>query len=324
MSRAEGRWQEARDFSERGLAVSSVDPLLVSTRVQLECEVGDFPQSKSFLERCLEVMRLGVPGPTTAYGIAAAVILICTQITGEVAQAEFAKTAAETVFSSPAATPLVAVTARAGLALTAVQRGDAAEAEEQYRALASAPGMMVPGNLVSTDRLLGLLALTMRNFDQAAEHFEDALAFCRRAGFKPENAWSAYDFANTLVRSTAARPIRARLDVWGKAGSLLEESLAIASELGMTPLMDRVIALQEQVGYHQSDAPEYPDGMTGREAEVLCLIAIGKSNRDIAEELVLSVRTVERHITNLYAKIGARGRADATTYVLSHNLLNNP
>ena len=111
---------------------------------------------------------------------------------------------------------------------------------------------------------------------------------------------------------------------WGKAGSLLEESLAIASELGMTPLMDRVIALQEQVGYHYSDAPEYPDGMTGREAEVLCLIAIGKSNRDIAEELELSVRTVERHITNLYAKIGARGRADATTYVLSHDLLNNP
>ncbi len=64
--------------------------------------------------------------------------------------------------------------------------------------------------------------------------------------------------------------------------------------------------------------------MTGREVEVLCLIAQGKSNREIADVLLLSVRTVERHITNIYAKIGARGRADATAYVLSHNLLNNP
>ena len=64
--------------------------------------------------------------------------------------------------------------------------------------------------------------------------------------------------------------------------------------------------------------------MTGREVEVLCQVVTGKSNREIAEDMVLSVRTVERHITNIYAKIGARGRADATAYGLRHNLLNNP
>ena len=63
--------------------------------------------------------------------------------------------------------------------------------------------------------------------------------------------------------------------------------------------------------------------MTRREVEVLCLIAQGKSNREIADMLVLSMRTVERHITNLYAKINARGRADATAYALSHELLGN-
>src|SRR5262249_9059202 len=62
------------------------------------------------------------------------------------------------------------------------------------------------------------------------------------------------------------------------------------------------------------------DGLTGREAEVLRLIALGHSNREIAEELVLSVRTVERHITNIYAKIGARGKADATAYAFRHGL----
>ena len=52
---------------------------------------------------------------------------------------------------------------------------------------------------------------------------------------------------------------------------------------------------------------------------MLRLIARG-SNQKIADELVLSVRTVERHITNLYAKSGARGKADATAYALRNGL----
>jgi DNA-binding NarL/FixJ family response regulator len=51
------------------------------------------------------------------------------------------------------------------------------------------------------------------------------------------------------------------------------------------------------------------------------LIAAGKSNREIAEEFSLSVRTVERHVTNLYGKIDARGRADATAYAFTHGLV---
>ena len=57
-------------------------------------------------------------------------------------------------------------------------------------------------------------------------------------------------------------------------------------------------------------------GLTAREAEVLRLVARGQSNKEIAAELVLSVRTVERHITNLYGKIDARGKADATAYAI--------
>jgi non-specific serine/threonine protein kinase len=63
-----------------------------------------------------------------------------------------------------------------------------------------------------------------------------------------------------------------------------------------------------------------PDGLTARELEVLRLVASGRSNREIADELVLSVRTIERHVTNLYAKIGARGKADATAYAFRHGL----
>ena len=67
--------------------------------------------------------------------------------------------------------------------------------------------------------------------------------------------------------------------------------------------------------------PENPvtlpaEPLTARELEILRLIAGGGSNQEIAGDLVISVRTVERHITNIYAKIGARGRADATVFAL--------
>jgi DNA-binding NarL/FixJ family response regulator len=68
-------------------------------------------------------------------------------------------------------------------------------------------------------------------------------------------------------------------------------------------------------------ASSYPDGLTEREVEVLCRLAGGKTNGEIADELYVSVRTVERHIANIYAKIGTRGRANATAYVLTRGLV---
>jgi pimeloyl-ACP methyl ester carboxylesterase/DNA-binding CsgD family transcriptional regulator len=73
------------------------------------------------------------------------------------------------------------------------------------------------------------------------------------------------------------------------------------------------------------DPSAHPQGrplaqLTQREVEVLRLIAAGKSNQQIADTLVLSLRTVERHITNLYGKVGAHGKADATAYALRHGL----
>lgn len=64
--------------------------------------------------------------------------------------------------------------------------------------------------------------------------------------------------------------------------------------------------------------------LTSREVQVLRLLAAGKSNRDIAAELVLSTRTAERHIANIYEKLGAHGktaRAIATAFAFSHGLI---
>jgi DNA-binding NarL/FixJ family response regulator len=59
-------------------------------------------------------------------------------------------------------------------------------------------------------------------------------------------------------------------------------------------------------------------GLTSREMGVLQLLARGRRNQEIAAELVISLRTVERHLTNIYTKIGARNRAEATAYALTH------
>jgi predicted ATPase/DNA-binding CsgD family transcriptional regulator len=68
-------------------------------------------------------------------------------------------------------------------------------------------------------------------------------------------------------------------------------------------------------GRAEHDSPR----LTARESEVLRLLASGSSNREIAARLVLSTRTVERHIENLYAKIGVSGRAGAIAYALNQN-----
>jgi pimeloyl-ACP methyl ester carboxylesterase/DNA-binding CsgD family transcriptional regulator len=68
-------------------------------------------------------------------------------------------------------------------------------------------------------------------------------------------------------------------------------------------------------------ARAYPGGLTPREVEVLRRLAGGKTNNEIAEELHVSVRTVERHVANIYAKVGSRGRANATAYALTQNLI---
>ena len=60
--------------------------------------------------------------------------------------------------------------------------------------------------------------------------------------------------------------------------------------------------------------------LTPRELEALRLIAAGRTNREIATELVLSERTVARHIANLYGKIEARSRSEATAFAFKHNL----
>ncbi len=62
-------------------------------------------------------------------------------------------------------------------------------------------------------------------------------------------------------------------------------------------------------------------GLTKRELEVLRLLSAGETNREIATSLVVSVRTVDRHVSNIYAKLGVSSRAAATSYAHEHRLI---
>ncbi|MBE0609865.1 MAG: alpha/beta fold hydrolase, partial [Dehalococcoidia bacterium] len=64
--------------------------------------------------------------------------------------------------------------------------------------------------------------------------------------------------------------------------------------------------------------------LTERELEILVLVARGLSNREMADQLVLSPRTIERHLENLYRKTGARNRAEATAYAFTRGLVEQP
>ncbi len=104
-----------------------------------------------------------------------------------------------------------------------------------------------------------------------------------------------------------------------EAAESFAAALAIYTSRGAgEPWLERVRALQRAA--LGGKPAGYPDSLTEREAEVLRLLASGLSSKEIGEALVLSVRTVERHIANLYIKTGTHGRAQATAYALSHGL----
>ena len=92
------------------------------------------------------------------------------------------------------------------------------------------------------------------------------------------------------------------------ARRLIADVHAIANRLGLAALSEE--ATKVLVGEGNSS------GLSKREREVLALVSAGASNKDIAAALVVSLNTVERHLANIYTKLGVRGRAEAAVYAV--------
>jgi DNA-binding NarL/FixJ family response regulator len=90
----------------------------------------------------------------------------------------------------------------------------------------------------------------------------------------------------------------------------------------LDPVVQSRLLAAASAGARPASPPNLPDQLTAREAEVLSLIARGLSNAEIAAALVVSEATVKTHINHVFAKIGARDRAQAVHYAYTHGLAN--
>lgn len=197
------------------------------------------------------------------------------------------------------------VQARAALA-----RGDletAGHAALRLREIADAVG--TAALVAGAAYVEGLLALAGREVEAARMHLEDAVDFYGQAGAPFERARARVALGHALTvssREAAEREWRVALGAF--------EAIGAAGEAArVRTLLGEAAAPLEPAG-----------GMSPREVEVLRLLASGRSNAEIAEALVLSVRTVERHISNIYIKLGAAGptaRATATAHAFQAGLL---
>jgi DNA-binding CsgD family transcriptional regulator len=159
---------------------------------------------------------------------------------------------------------------------------------------------------------LGLLDLTLSLPEQGLRRFQHAAALADRMQARPMVAMSREGQARALL--ALDRPGDRQ-----QAAILLDEVAATARALGIRGLGERAGTLRTAAMTAPS-APAWPAGLTGREVEVLRLIAAGHSNRAIAQALFISPNTVLHHASSIFAKLGVANRTEAAAYATRRGL----
>jgi DNA-binding CsgD family transcriptional regulator len=138
----------------------------------------------------------------------------------------------------------------------------------------------------------------------------------RRALNELKKAWNAWCDIDAPYEAARARVLMAlayrALGDYDTAEMELDAALLVLRELGAKPEVERVEKLSPR---------KRAGGLTAREEEVLALVAAGKTNRAIAGELVISEKTVARHLSNIFTKLGVSSRSAATAYAYEHDLV---
>ena len=188
--------------------------------------------------------------------------------------------------------------------------------------------MLAAGDHERAKRACGELEATAASFGSAmlnalAGHARGAVALAegdaRGALVAVRRAWKLWQeleapYEGARARVLAAQACRSLGD--GETAALeLEAARAAFEQLGAAPDVARVDSLAA------GEAPQDAGGLTARERQVLRMLAAGQSNKSIAAELVLSKRTVDRHVSNIFAKIRVSSRAAATAYAYEHRLV---
>jgi DNA-binding CsgD family transcriptional regulator len=141
---------------------------------------------------------------------------------------------------------------------------------------------------------------------------EPALVLLRRASQSWQELDAPYEAARARVLVA-----QACLALGDDEAAMMEREAArdVFATLGAAPDIASIDAQAGRAGSHA------PHGLSARELEVLRLVAAGQTNKSIAAELVLSERTVERHVSNIFAKLNVSSRAAATAFAYEHKIL---
>jgi DNA-binding CsgD family transcriptional regulator len=199
--------------------------------------------------------------------------------------------------------------ARISRGLVAIHRSKPEHCEEELEFLERFKGInQMP--FVLMDRFLGSLAYGAGQTRRAIAHFEDALAFCRKTGYRPELAWTLYDYSKALVDSGSRDRTRAAI--------LLHEGYDVASQLGMRTLTAAIAAFRRR---YRLRLARKPVGLTARELEILGLLSLGRTNKEIADALYISSNTVAVHVARVLSKTGSSNRTEAASYAVRNHLL---
>jgi DNA-binding CsgD family transcriptional regulator/tetratricopeptide (TPR) repeat protein len=204
-----------------------------------------------------------------------------------------------------AAEPLLRTRLLPADAEIAIAVGDVAEARraaDELSAIAGSLDILMLRALAAN--VQGMVAL-------AEEDPSSALVSLRAARATWQELDAPYETARTCV--LIGRACRALGDE-GTAVMELETATSVFEQLGALPDLARLEALVQP-------EPTHEHGLTQRERQVLRLVAAGKTNRDIASELVISEHTVARHVQNIFQKLGVSSRTAATAFAFEHHLV---
>jgi predicted ATPase/DNA-binding CsgD family transcriptional regulator len=163
-------------------------------------------------------------------------------------------------------------------------------------------------------RLLGQIETLQGNFAAARVSLDEAEATARREHVK-------FELAQTLVAQADLSIAKGGRGARERAREKLAEARALYAEFGNEIEVRRMDqALRRHTRERPAQRHPLPAGLSAREVEVLRLVAAGRGNREIASDLVLSEKTVENHLTRIYAKVGAENRAAAAAFAIRHGL----
>jgi ATP/maltotriose-dependent transcriptional regulator MalT len=291
-----GDWQAAEVEARR--ACSELDDMYVANAAAAHAGVGEICRRRGDLDAAEEAFaRAEALDARPAAGLA---LLRLAQGRVEAASAVISAAIEETTWNRLARGWLLPVEVQVAVALGDVDRARRAAAE-----------------LTETARLfespvLGAAAASAMGRVELAAGDARAGASLRVAVRRWVELDAPYEVATTRV--LLARACRAAGDEEGAEASLAAAA-SVFARLGAALDMRDVEALRAA-----RDPERLPCGLSAREAEVLRLVATGLTNKQIGAELTLSSKTITRHLSNIFAKIGVSSRAGATAFAFEHRL----